>query len=217
MKQANCKHCRKPFQQKIFNYRYCESNKECKEAGNEAKNSLIQKAISKAKVKTKIKAREETNLLKEKLKTLSDWKNNLQKEINAIIREIDKGHPCIATGSKNGKMNAGHYHSIGSNETLRFHLENIWLQSEHSNMWKSGDTLRYQDGIVSLYGIEYLKRLNRLKMIHPIKLSIEEIKEKIMICRSILKWIKLQDRMFTTQERLELRKEFNLKIGIYPS
>lgn len=215
MKQANCLHCRKPFQQKIFNYRYCESNPECKEAGNEAKNALIKKAMEKARAKTKIKTKEETKFLREKLKTLSDWKNDLQKEINAIVREIDKGHPCIATGATSGKMNAGHYIGVGANDTLRFHLENIWIQSEHSNMWKSGDTLRYQDGIISLYGKEYLESLNSLKTIQPIKLSIDEIKEKIPICRGILKWLKLQDRMFTNQERLELRKEFNEKINIY--
>lgn len=213
--KSNCKHCRKPFQQKIFNYRYCEETPKCKEAGNEAKNALIKKAMEKARAKNKIKDKAETKVLREKLKTLSDWKNDFQKEINAIVREIDRGHPCIATNTMEGKRNAGHYQSIGSNDTLRFHLENIWIQSEHSNMWKSGDTLRYQDGIISLYGKEYLERLNSLKTIQPIKLSIEEIKEKIPICRSILKWLKLQDRIFTTQERLELRKEFNDKINIY--
>lgn len=157
----------------------------------------------------------EKAVLKDKTKTISEWKKDLQKEINAIVREIDKGHPCIATGTMEGKRNAGHYISIGSNDTLRFHLENIWNQSEHSNTWKSGDTLRYQEGIVKLYGKEYLYRLNALKSISPIKLTSEEISYKISIARGIIKWLKLQDRIFTSDERLELRKRFNDELGIY--
>ena len=153
--------------------------------------------------------------MKEKLKTLSDWKNDLQKEINAIIREIDKGHGCIATGSHQGQQHAGHYISIGANSTLRFHLENIWLQSMHSNSWKGGDTLRYQEGIINLYGKDYLEYLNSLQSLKLLQLSINDIKDKIPIARSILKWLKLQNRKFTIQERLELRAKFNKEIGIY--
>ena len=157
----------------------------------------------------------EKSKAKEKLKTLSDWKADLQKEINSIVRLIDNGWGCIATGAKTGKMNAGHYIGVGANETTRFHLENIWLQSEHSNSWKSGDTLRYQDGIVRLFGKDYLDHLNSLKSIEPIRIKPDEIKEKISICRGIIKWLKLQDRTFTLSERLELRKRFNQEIGIY--
>lgn len=154
-------------------------------------------------------------ILKEKLKTLSEFKKDLQKEINTIVRLIDKGWGCIATGATNGKMNAGHYISVGSNDTIRFHLENIWIQSEHSNQYKSGDTLRYQDGIVRLFGKDYLEHLNSLKSIDPIRIKPDEIKEKISICRGIIKWLKLQDKTFTLSERLELRKRFNQEIGIY--
>jgi len=212
---ANCKFCRKKFEQKIFNYRYCESTPECKEAGNEAKNALIKKAMEKVKASKESKSRQETKVLRENLKTLSDWKNDLQKEINAIVREIDKGNPCIATGTMEGKRNAGHYISIGANQTLRFHLENIWNQSEHSNMWKSGDTVRYQEGIVKLYGKGYLEYLNALQSLKTIKLDVEEIKQAISKSRAIIKWLKLQDRIFTNEERLELRKRFNIEIGIY--
>ena len=153
--------------------------------------------------------------MKDKLKTLSDWKNDLQKEINAIIREIDKGHGCIATGSHQGQMHAGHYFSVGSNPTLRFHLENIWIQSMHSNSWKGGDTIRYQEGIIALYGKGYLDYLNSLQSIKPLQLSKSDIEEKIPIARGILKWLKLQNRKFTNEERLSLRIEFNKKLQIY--
>lgn len=159
--------------------------------------------------------KEEKAKMKESVKTLSDYKSDLQKEINFIVRLIDNGHGCIATGSKEGKMNAGHYISIGSNDTLRFNLENIWLQSEHSNMWKSGDTLRYQQGIINLFGKEYLDYMNSLQSIPVIKLTIEELKEKIKIARELIKWLKDHPRYFSDMDRISIRKEFNAKIGIY--
>lgn len=159
--------------------------------------------------------KEQKKVLKENVKTLSDYKNDLQKEINTIVRLIDRGHPCIATGSFEGKMNAGHYIGVQANPTTRYHLENIWLQSEHSNMWKSGDTLRYQDGITNLFGKEYLDRLNSFKTIPVIKLSVDEIKEKIIICREIVKELKSHNHIYSNENRIEKRKEFNARIGIY--
>ena len=57
----------------------------------------------------------------------------LQPKINEISRLIDFGQPCIATGNTKGKMNGGHYISVGANRTLSLNLHNIHLQSEHSN------------------------------------------------------------------------------------
>lgn len=184
-------------------------------AGKEIMRKAMIKGKADVKKESENKEKQQTKIQKEKLKTLSEYKNDLQKEINLIIRLIDNGHSCIATGDFNGKMNAGHYASVGSNPTLRYHLENIWLQSEHSNSWKAGDTLRYQAGIVRLYGNEYLVRLNKFTQYPPIKLTIDDIKRVIPICRGIVKWLKIQDRMFSTEERLSLRMKFNKEIGIY--
>lgn len=216
MKQANCLHCRTKFQQKIFNYRYCEETPECKEAGKESKNSLIKKAMEKARLKTKVKAKAETKVLREKLKTLSDWKNDLQKEINAIVREIDKNHPCISSGRDLGKSyDAGHFLGRQSFPEVRFHLMNIYAQSVEQNQHKSGNPIGFMDGLEQTFGKEHLEAVMALKSHPALRITVDEIKEKIPICRSILTYLKLHDRTFTTQERLELRKEYNLKIGIY--
>lgn len=165
-------------------------------------------------LKTK-KWKEQKKVLKENTKTLSDYKADLQKEINLIVRLIDNGHSCIATNKYEGKMNAGHYASVGSNPTLRYHLENIWLQSEHSNMWQSGDTLRYQQGIIKLFGVNYLEYMNSLQSIPVIKLTSEEIKDKIKICREIVKELKAENKIYHGWERVYLRKKLNERICIY--
>lgn len=175
----------------------------------------MQRAMIKATKAIRLDSKALDKATRENLKTLSEWKKDLQIEINRIVQAIDKNWPCIATGATTGKRNSGHYISIGSNDTIRFHLENIWNQSEHSNTWKSGDTLRYQDGIVYLYGQEYLNRLNRLKMIHPVKLSIDDLKQKIKIARKILRELRSLDKTYSLAERIELRVKYNLELGIY--
>ena len=86
---------------------------ECKKdflLNTEQGQELIIKASKKAKMYSAIQFKKKESIkkasLKESIKTLSDYKSDLQKEINIIVRLIDYGHGCICTGSKNGKMNA---------------------------------------------------------------------------------------------------------------
>jgi hypothetical protein len=46
-------------------------------------------------------------------------------------------------------------------------------------------------------------------------MNISEYKEKIYISRSIAKWLKLQNKIYTHDEKLFLRNKFNDEIGIY--
>jgi len=147
--------------------------------------------------------------------SLAEWKGVLQPIINAIARKIDHGQPCIATGSFNGKMNGGHYVSVGSNPTLRFNLHNIHIQSMHSNSFKGGDNLRYQDGLKSVYGLDYFNFVDSLrKDYHVLKLDIETIKSTISISRKILKDLP-ENEIYTPLDRIRLRSEINQKLGIY--
>jgi len=213
---SNCKHCRIKFEQKIFNYRFCESTPECKQAGTESKNILIKKAMEKVKASKEKKSRQETKVLREKLKTLSDWKNDLQKEINLIVRLIDFNHLCISSGRPLGKSyDAGHFLGRQAFPEVRYNLMNIYAQSVEQNQHKSGNVIGFMDGLEQVFGKEHLEAVMALKSYPALRITTEEIKEKISIARSIVKWLKLQDREFTTKERLELRKKFNETLGIY--
>ena len=105
-----CKICGTKFEPKYFLQKICDDI-DCK-----VKWSMqVVKKQKEKQVKEKKQAWTKEKLeIKKKLMSLSDWKNQLQTEINAIIREIDKGHGCIATGSHQGQMHAGHYFSVGS-------------------------------------------------------------------------------------------------------
>lgn len=157
-----------------------------------------------------------TNKVIQKIKSLSDFKADLQTEINLIVRLIDKGHPCFCNLTKRMKLiTAGHIWGVGSNETLRFHLLNIWGQDYDSNGSKGGEPIQFKTGIIYVYGLELWEQIEALKSIKLIDLNISDIQDKISIARSIVKWLKLQDRKFTTSERLELRIKFNNQLSIY--
>jgi len=153
--------------------------------------------------------------LKEKIMTKSDWENRLQYYINQIIHSIDKNVPCIATGATTGKRNAGHRFSIGSTIPLRYNLHNIHIQSEHSNNFKGGDNDRYDDGLIKVYGQEYRDYIHTLRQIKPLHLTIETIKEKILIAKLIKKELIELGNTYTPQERIQLRHDLNARIAIY--
>lgn len=165
----------------------------------------------------KSKWKEEKKVLRDNTKTLSQYKSDLQKEINTLVRELDKGHNCISSGLPlDSKFDAGHLFSRGSNPSLAFNLMNIYGQSVYANQWKSGDQINYIEGLEATFGYEHKEYVLSLKKLYPIfKLTSEEIKPKIEIVRSLIKWVKFQDRKFSNEERILYRKEFNYKIGVY--
>lgn len=139
----------------------------------------------------------------------------VQPIFNEIARLIDYGQPCIATGYYTGKMNGGHYIAVGTNRTLALNLHNIHIQSFSSNSWKGGDNVKYRNGLLRVYGQEYLDRVDALQQIKPIHLSKEdliEIKNKAIKIRNGLRE-SLVERL--PHERIDLRDVLNRSIGIF--
>ena len=121
----------------------------------------------------------EKKALKEKLKTHSGWLNDLQKVFNQYIRLRDKGKPCISCGcSLINKYDAGHYFSVGAYPNIRFHEDNVHGQCVACNQHKHGNTTEYSLSLPMRIGIERYEKLLETRA-DPLKLSIEEIKEKI--------------------------------------
>lgn len=138
----------------------------------------------------------------------------VQPLINKIVRTIDYGQPCIATGNF-GKMNGGHYRSVGSNRTLALNLHNIHIQSYESNVFRGGDDKNFQDGLKDVYGSDYFDFVHALRKHRPIKLLKGDLKEIKFRCENILK--NLEDVVRTPEQRIILRNELNAEIGIYDS
>lgn len=157
--------------------------------------------------------------MKNNLETKSELESKLQKEINTLVRYIDRGHTCISSGRplgyKAGSYDAGHLYTTNSNPTIRFNLFNIFGQSIHDNQHKSGNELEYFLRLETVFSKELQDFCLKLKQVPPIHLSKDDIRDKTMVARSLVKWIKLQDRIFSHDERISLRNDFNNTLGIY--
>lgn len=125
------------------------------------------------------KGKRELKAMRERQKSISQWRRELQQVFNKYIRERDKGKGCISCGTKlQGKYDAGHFYSVGSYPNLRFHELNCHGQCVHCNQHKHGNLLEYQIGILKRIGKHQLEQLQELRN-EPLRLSLEEIKIKI--------------------------------------
>jgi hypothetical protein len=156
--------------------------------------------------------------VKESLKTKSEYEKDLEKEINHIVRLIDRGHPCISSGRTKYVVNAGHMYSVGSTPSLRYNLLNIFAQSVGDNMYKGGAPREYSEGLRRTFGDEVAEEVEGLKLRHKeLHLSIPELKEIIKVARECVRDLKKVESIkpYTTQERIELRRFYNTVLGIY--
>ncbi len=207
-----------------FRYGLCRACYKTFMTGTKEGIYILKKARITAKKEVNKQARLKRKKALEGLRTKSEWEAILQKEINKIARTIDKGHTCISSGKPlNPKHDAGHYYSVGSNPTLRFNLHNIFAQSVSDNQFKGGNPIEYIINVANLFGEEYADEVVSLRKRYSIlKLSIPEIEVAIGKSRKFLKYIKkiseyspLRTRNFSHEERIELRREANIMIGIY--
>lgn len=111
---------------------------------------------------------------KAKLKTRADWIKEAQDAFNAFIRKQDEFRGCISCGTNNGKMNAGHYRSVGANPELRFELLNVHKQCERCNTYLHGNLVGYRAGLkgcISESDLDWLEGPHE-----PKKYTVEDLK-----------------------------------------
>lgn len=152
---------------------------------SEPGKAKLHKATLKAKSIVRQKEIKELNKAKEKLKTHSEWLQDLQKVFNQYIRKRDAGDGCISCGTKSGQMQAGHYRSVGAAPELRFEELNVHAQCATCNNYLSGNLIEYRINLVKKIGAEKVEWLEGHH--EPQKLTIQEIKEKIKEYKDKLK------------------------------
>lgn len=144
-------------------------------------------------------------VIKEKSKTLTDHKNDLQKLVNACIREIDSGFNCISCGA-NEPSDAGHYRSRGAHPKLRFDPFNIWLQCRACNGYKGGRPIEMREGLIDRYGIEHTEAFLDPSPTFS-KLMIHEVTELKKVAKNFLKYIREEDKHYSVEETIMLRQD----------
>lgn len=112
---------------------------------------------------------------KEKIKPRAAYMKEAQAAFNAWVRERDAGLPCISCGRHHqGKYDAGHYRSVGSNPALRFEPLNCHRQCVPCNQHKSGNAIEYRIGLVARIGVEAVACLEGPHK--PKRYSIDDLK-----------------------------------------
>lgn len=204
MKKCKNKLCKKEFEPKTQFQYYCY---EC--VLIKAKEFNAKKYEKEYKVKKKA--------IKDSLKTISDYKSDLQKEINKTARLIDYGQVCISCQKEPKKINGCHFHSVGSTPSLRFNLLNIYLGCEHCNSFKGGNVHGFDNGIIKTFGREFWEQIKfeLPKKYTILQLKKHEIIEAIKKAREINRYIANDKEVLSSEQRIEIRQILNEQIGIY--
>ena len=120
--------------------------------------------------------RKELRAAKERIKPKGQYMREAQAAFNAWIRARDAAQPCISCGRHHeGKYDAGHYRTVGSNPALRFEPLNCHKQCVPCNQHKSGDIVNYRISLVLRIGqdkVEWLEGPHE-----PQRYTIDDLKE----------------------------------------
>lgn len=167
VKQKTCKACGEKFRPS-FNSTQVVCSPKCALAHAPANEQKARKAIAD-------RERREIKIRKEKLKSRADYVREAQAIFNQWVRLRDAALPCISCGRHHeGKYDAGHYRTVGSNPALRFEPLNCHKQCVPCNQHKSGDIVNYRINLVQRIGAEAVAFLEGPH--EPRRYTIEDLK-----------------------------------------
>ncbi|CAB4127044.1 Bacteriophage lambda NinG [uncultured Caudovirales phage] len=184
--------------------------------------STIQPTCS-IKCTIELNKRKKEKALNEKVKLMKidthskEYRKELQDEVNKLSRKIDEIHGYILCiddcGKGYGKQtDAAHFHSRGSNSSLRYNLHNLHSANSQCNQFSDKHHEGYKIGLEKRYGIDYLNKVLNLPNIYKeIKLSNKEVYEKLKVVRLLIRTV----HTFQFESSIEAREYFNKIIGIY--
>jgi len=133
--------------------------------------------------------RREIKVRKEALKSRSAHMKDTQQAFNEWVRYRDASLPCVSCGRHHeGKYDAGHYRTVGSNPALRFEPLNCHKQCVPCNQHKSGNVVEYRLELVRRIGIVNVEWLEGPH--EPQKYTIEELKALTAKYRALTKELK---------------------------
>lgn len=174
----SCSICNKPFEPK-----YTTMQKVCS----------IDCARDMARLERENEFRKETRKRKKKLNSedRSYQLRKTQQTFNEYIRLRDDISGCISCKRQHqGQYHAGHYRTVKSQSSLRFHEMNCHKQCAPCNNHLSGNITEYRINLEKKIGKENLEWLETDHA--PYKFTIEEIKEIREYYKGKIKWLKNQ-------------------------
>ena len=165
-KKCSVSACRAPFIPRESFQTWCSPD--CALVIARARQEKKRKALAQVE-------RREIKVRKEKLKSRADHLKDTQIAFNAWVRARDAELPCVSCGRHHqGKYDAGHYRTVGSNPALRFEPKNCHRQCSPCNTRLSGNIVNYRIELVKRIGaeeVEWLEGPHEAK-----KYTVEELK-----------------------------------------
>jgi hypothetical protein len=202
----DCKECGKPFKRYNTIQNICV---ECSiKIGKDNPTKITQKVLKQAESEQK----------KEVTRNTAWYLKHLQDEVNLIARLIDKDCVCISNQKPipQGECHGGHRWNTADYKAIRFNLHNIHAQSAGQNTWKRGNADGYNKGLLMFYGQDYLNMVldlpNKYTEVKHMRVDLERFYKA---AQGISKFLKLENKTYSPQERIELRNKFNKMIAIY--
>jgi len=108
----------------------------------------------------KSQRKEQKAVLKEKLKTLSQYEADAKKSFQKWIRLRDNEQPCISCPTSTADLfDGGHYLKAELFSGLIFDERNCHKQCRKCNRFLNGNELQYRKGLLLRYGIEFVEQL----------------------------------------------------------
>ena len=208
-KKPQCAICKKVFNKINELHQVCSVP--CSEVFAKKNTARLEKESKKLAKAAKILQNKKDRRDRIELRSIGGWEKILQVEVNWIVRNIDKGYPCICHPNRyQFKPNAGHYFSRGSWPSLKFNFHNIHLQSVGSNQHKGGEPILFRRGLEARYGVDYFNnKVDTLTSMYPIlKLTKFEIKETFLPRAKVIVSLIKKGETFD-------RDQLNDMLGIY--
>ena len=180
MKLKKCKICKQEFEPKNKFQLVCSYT--C--ANKYAKLHLKKEAENKWK--------QEKKVLKEKVKTITQLRNEVRVVFQKYIRMRDANECCISCGASVSKIwDASHFYPATPFTGLIFDEQNVHKSCRYCNTYLHGNLIAYGLGLIKRYGIEYKLQLdNKALQGRYKKYTREELNEIKSIYINKLKTIK---------------------------
>jgi hypothetical protein len=174
-----------------------------------------QREIERKALRAKKQVQKDERVKDKKLKNeITDWNKKLQIKVQEIARLIDRGQPCLARGYTDCQFHGGHVISRGAGANTKLNLHNIHRQSAQSNHWQNDDALMKR-GLELEYGINYLNFVEELRRCPVPKYTNEDYHVFYSIACGVATRLKKAEKEYGLEERIELRNQINLELGIY--
>jgi hypothetical protein len=152
MKNKKCKICKELFTPVQFAQSVC--NYKC----------AIIHSNNLKKQKEQRQWKQEKAVLKDNIKTLSQYEGDAKKVFQKYVRMRDKDKPCISCNNLNATDWAGgHFYSAGMYSGLMFDERNCHKQcNSHCNKFLSGNLLEYRKGLIKRFGKDFVDELDQI-------------------------------------------------------